>query len=150
MSWAAGAAAADVSVQLAVPAPRNSLQIFERVSEHRLPAGRVAILSIQTYRGAGSCFLPLSVTSLAGVPRDDAGAASGMLQTMQQTGAAIGVAALASVAQFHGRAEALLAAAGIAAVAFVIAYATVRPDRAVRPATSEEQAQEMIPLLLSE
>jgi MFS family permease len=43
--------------------------------------------------GAGQCFLPLSVTILAGVPREDAGAASGMLQTMQQTGASLGVAA---------------------------------------------------------
>ena len=58
--------------------------------------------------GAGPCFLPLSITILGGVPRDDAGAASGMLQTMQQTGGALGVAALTSVATAHGRSTALL------------------------------------------
>jgi EmrB/QacA subfamily drug resistance transporter len=100
--------------------------------------------------GAGACFLPLSVTILSGVPRADAGAASGMLQTMQQTGAAVGVAALTSVAAAHGRSDALMSGAGIIAVALLIAYVAIRPARPGRPATAEEAAEEMIPLLLSE
>lgn len=100
--------------------------------------------------GAGSCFLPLSVTILAGVPRDDAGAASGMLQTMQQTGAALGVAALASVAAAHGRSDALLVGSAIIVVAFVIAFLFVRPTRPFARSSAEESAEEMLPLLLSE
>jgi EmrB/QacA subfamily drug resistance transporter len=100
--------------------------------------------------GAGSCFLPLSVTILSGVPRADSGAASGMLQTMQQTGGALGVAALSSIAAAHGSADALRVGAGIIVVAFLVAYVAVRPTRSNVPATAQESAQEMIPLLLSE
>jgi EmrB/QacA subfamily drug resistance transporter len=77
--------------------------------------------------GAGSCFLPLSVAILTGVPSGDAGAASGMLQTMQQTGAALGVAALSSVEISHGRGAAFEVGAAIVAVAFVLAVTLVRP-----------------------
>jgi EmrB/QacA subfamily drug resistance transporter len=80
--------------------------------------------------GAGCCFLPLSVAILAGVPRHDAGAASGMLQTMQQTGAAVGVAALSSVAVAHGRQAALLVGSGVAFFALILAYSLVRPSPA--------------------
>jgi EmrB/QacA subfamily drug resistance transporter len=100
--------------------------------------------------GAGSCFLPLSVTILAGVPRNDAGAASGMLQTMQQTGAAIGVAALSSVAASHGRSDALLTGAGIVAVALLIAVVAIRPAARPKAPDAEELAEEAIPLALSE
>jgi EmrB/QacA subfamily drug resistance transporter len=100
--------------------------------------------------GAGSCFLPLSITILSGVPGADAGAASGMLQTMQQTGAALGVAALSSVASSFGVAAALRAGAGFIGVALVIAYVWVRPERASRTPTAEEFAREVMPLALSE
>ena len=93
--------------------------------------------------GAGSCFLPLSVTILAGVPRADAGAASGMLQTMQQTGAAVGVAALTSIAAAHGRSDALLTGAGIITVALLVAYFLIRPTRAIA-SSAEETAEEMV------
>ena len=103
--------------------------------------------------GAGCCFLPLSVTILAGVPRDDAGAASGMLQTMQQTGAALGVAALTSVAASHGRAAALLTGAGIAVAALVVAGLFIRPVRPLRatvPPSMEGADDQLAPLALSE
>jgi predicted MFS family arabinose efflux permease len=88
--------------------------------------------------GAGQCFLPLSVTILAGVPHADAGAASGMLQTMQQTGSSLGVASLTSVGVTFGLSDALLAGAAIIAVAFVIAVLAVRP--ADHPAASTAEA----------
>lgn len=47
--------------------------------------------------GAGAAFMPLTMTVLAGVARHEAGAASGVLQTMQQVGGSIGLAVLASV-----------------------------------------------------
>ena len=100
--------------------------------------------------GAGSCFLPISVTILAGVPRNDAGAASGMLQTMQQTGAALGVAALTSVAASHGRSDALLTGTGIILVALLVAAVAIRPSRRPRIPDAEVVAEEMTPLLLSE
>ena len=100
--------------------------------------------------GAGCCFLPLSVTILAGVPRGDAGAASGMLQTMQQSGAALGVAALTSIAASHGRADALLAGAGIAAVALVLASVAIRRPQQSIVSTPEEEAEEMLPLVMVE
>ncbi|MCU1490008.1 MAG: major facilitator superfamily 1 [Acidimicrobiaceae bacterium] len=100
--------------------------------------------------GAGSCFLPLSVTILAGVPRNDSGAASGMLQTMQQTGAALGVAALSSIAISHGRSDALLAGAGIVLVALAVAGIAIRPVRRAQAPTAEELAEEAPVLALSE
>ena len=93
--------------------------------------------------GAGSCFLPLSVTILAGVPRDDSGAASGMLQTMQQTGAALGVAALSSVAIAHGRSDAFVAGAGIAAVALLVAFVAIRPSRRAPEVRRDELAEDL-------
>jgi EmrB/QacA subfamily drug resistance transporter len=100
--------------------------------------------------GAGSCFLPLSVTILAGVPRGDAGAASGMLQTMQQTGAALGVAALSSVAIAHGRADALLTGSGIILVALLVAVVAIRPARRPQIPNAEELAEEMEAFLVAE
>jgi MFS family permease len=99
--------------------------------------------------GAGSCFLPLSVTILAGVPRADSGAASGMLQTMQQTGAALGVAALTSVAVSYGRADALLAGSGIILAALLVAVVAIRPPGRGVP-SAELLAEELEPVLLIE
>ena len=47
--------------------------------------------------GAGCSFMPLTMTILAGVQRHDTGAASGLLQTMQQVGGSVGVAILVTV-----------------------------------------------------
>jgi EmrB/QacA subfamily drug resistance transporter len=99
--------------------------------------------------GAGCCFLPLSVTILTGVPRADAGAASGMLQTMQQTGGAVGVAALTSIAAAHGRSDALLTGAGIIAVALTVAFFLIRPTSNVT-SSAEESAEEMLSLAMVE
>jgi len=44
--------------------------------------------------GTGLCFMPLNMMFIAGVPRNDAGAASGLLQAMQRTGGSVGVAVL--------------------------------------------------------
>lgn len=47
--------------------------------------------------GVGCAFLPLSIIVLTGVRREDAGAASGMLQTMQQVGGSLGLGILVTV-----------------------------------------------------
>ena len=100
--------------------------------------------------GAGTCFLPLSITILGGVPREDAGAASGMLQTMQQTGGALGVAILSTIALAHGRSTALEVGSGIAIVALVVAALAIRPARPARLPSDEELAREMESLPLFE
>jgi EmrB/QacA subfamily drug resistance transporter len=51
--------------------------------------------------GMGTSFMPITVLALAGVEPEHAGAASGLLQTMQQLGGAAGLAVVASV--FAGR-----------------------------------------------
>ena len=47
--------------------------------------------------GNGLAFVPLTSTSLSGVRQEDAGAASGLVNVMQQLGGALGLAVLVSV-----------------------------------------------------
>lgn len=48
--------------------------------------------------GLGLCFTPLAYTATAGVPPEEAGLASGLLNTSRQIGGAVGLAALATIA----------------------------------------------------
>jgi EmrB/QacA subfamily drug resistance transporter len=56
--------------------------------------------------GAGTAFafIPISIAALAGVKEDQAGLASGLLNTTQQLGGAIGIAVASSVAASHTQA----------------------------------------------
>jgi EmrB/QacA subfamily drug resistance transporter len=56
--------------------------------------------------GGGLAFSPLNVVIMATVPPEDAGAAGGVLQTMQQLGATLGLAVLVTVAGTGSRAAA--------------------------------------------
>jgi hypothetical protein len=47
--------------------------------------------------GVGLCFMPLNMMIIAGLPRGDYGAASGLLQTMLRIGSSVGVAVLVTV-----------------------------------------------------
>src|SRR5215208_2542424 len=51
--------------------------------------------------GMGLSFVPISIAALAGVPAKDAGLASGLINTSQQIGGALGIAVLSSVAVAH-------------------------------------------------
>ena len=64
--------------------------------------------------GAVFAFIPVSIGALAGVGERDAGIASGLLNTSQQIGGAIGVAVASTVAATHSR---LLLSQGHAAAA---------------------------------
>src|SRR6185312_6126147 len=56
--------------------------------------------------GAGTAFafIPISVAALAGVDQNRAGLASGLLNTAQQIGGAVGIAIASSVAASHTQA----------------------------------------------
>jgi hypothetical protein len=99
--------------------------------------GPMAVLGI----GGGLGFVPLMPVIMHSVPPQDAGAAGGALQTMQQTGAALGLAVLVTVfgsvvrhatpgpdAIVSGMTSAFAVAAGIASCALLVAL-TFRPVR---------------------
>jgi EmrB/QacA subfamily drug resistance transporter len=80
--------------------------------------------------GAGLSFLPVTVTILSGVEAADSGAASGTLQTMQQTGGALGVAVLVSIlGNGGGMGTALAASSALVLAAIVVAATTIRAPR---------------------
>ncbi len=85
--------------------------------------------------GAGLAFLPMTVTILSRVERRDSGAASGILQTTQQVGGALGMAVLVSVfgtaarhgGLVHGVDAAFMVATVLIVVALVVAILFIRP-----------------------
>ncbi|MFA6576605.1 MAG: MFS transporter [Nocardioides sp.] len=92
-------------------------------------AGAVLAPMLLNGLSAGLVFMPVTAIALADVEPEHAGSASGLLQTTQQLGSAVGVAVIVSVyaagavpGEFlPGAREAFLASAAFAAVAFVIA-----------------------------
>ncbi|HET8893305.1 MAG TPA: MFS transporter [Gaiellaceae bacterium] len=100
--------------------------------------------------GLALAFIPVSIAALAGVGPRDAGLASGLLNTSQQVGGAIGVAIASSVAVSHanhllsigrspaaaltgGYALAFWVVAGISAAGIVAALALIREAKAPAP-----------------
>jgi EmrB/QacA subfamily drug resistance transporter len=83
--------------------------------------------------GGALCFMPITATVLSGVEPEHAGAASGMLQTTQQLGSAVGVAVIVSVYATHavpgqflpGAHEAFLTSAVFSAIAALVALAVL-------------------------
>jgi MFS family permease len=65
-------------------------------------------------------FIPVSIAALAGVPPDKAGLASGLMNTSQQIGGAVGVAIAATI--FTSHAKTLLASGDTPASAFTAGY----------------------------
>jgi len=106
-------------------------------------------------------FVPLTIGALAGVRPGDAGVASGLVNTAQQVGGAIGVAAAttiaatstsdylgahpgatASTALTHGFASAFWGLAGVAALAAVLAAVIV--ESAPAAAAAEPEAEQIV------
>jgi EmrB/QacA subfamily drug resistance transporter len=91
--------------------------------------------------GVGMVFVPVSVTSMAGIPASHAGLASGFLMTGHEIGAALGVAVLSAVASTAGSlttaagaadgfSRGFLAAAGLALVVAIVAFTRMPATRA--------------------
>src|SRR5690242_3264074 len=95
--------------------------------------------------GLGFSFVPISIAALAGVGPAEAGVASGLFNTSQQIGGALGIAALSTIATsrtsdalaahsalpsalVHGFTGAFLVGTGIAAVGVLAALTLIRRD----------------------
>ena len=104
--------------------------------------------------GLGLTFVPLTIASVTGVDDDGYGLASGLINTSQQIGGALGLAVLTALANAstarttatglaavnHGYQTALLVAAGIALVALVTAAVVTPGRRPVRTALATPSA----------
>jgi len=95
--------------------------------------------------GIGFSFVPISIAALAGVKASEAGLASGLINTSQQIGGALGIAALSTIATsgtedsigkgsvlpmalVDGFQSAFLVGAIVAAVGLVAALTLIRRD----------------------
>ena len=63
--------------------------------------GDVLLPSLLTAFGIGLSFIPVTIAATAGVKHDDAGLASGLVNTSRQFGGSLGLAILATVASTH-------------------------------------------------
>jgi len=131
---------------------------FSKVPVHGSYSSDVLGPSLIVALGLGFCFVPLTILAVSGTTEADAGLASGLINTAEQVGGAIGLAVLASVAASrtnsllraaHGAHSTLLAAltdgfsrafivgAGFAVFGVVLALLFVQNSR---PPTGDETA----------
>ncbi|MFG2623186.1 MFS transporter [Streptomyces sp. NPDC048507] len=117
-----------------------------------LPASLVAAL------GMALAYIPAMMAAMAGAPQEQAGLASGIVNTTYNVGSALGLAALTALATTQGAGElgnlpaltdgfsaAFLGAAAVAAAGAVITFLTMKGDRSTAaasdaPAPSAEKA----------
>jgi Na+/melibiose symporter-like transporter len=105
--------------------------------------------------GMGFSFVPISIAALAGVRPSEAGLASGLINTSQQVGGALGIAALSAIATSttsdeltagtsqaialtDGFQAAFIAGAGVAVVGILVALFVVRGRDLKEPAMAPE------------
>jgi MFS family permease len=74
------------------------LLLFTRVSAGGSFAGDVLLPSVIVAFGLGFSFVPLTISAVAGVDGSESGLASGLINTAQQVGGALGLAILSTVA----------------------------------------------------
>jgi EmrB/QacA subfamily drug resistance transporter len=103
--------------------------------------------------GIGNAFVPLTMIATGGVDADDQGLASGLFNTSQQVGGALGLAVLSTFANtatsnfaggthaealVHGYTVAFAIGAGLLALAAVVVAVTLRADEANESAAAAE------------
>jgi len=71
---------------------------FSRLTEHATYPGQLLGPMLVTSFGLGLLFVPLALVALHNVANQDAGVAASLLNTGQQVGGAIGLAALGTIA----------------------------------------------------
>jgi EmrB/QacA subfamily drug resistance transporter len=89
--------------------------------------------------GMGFSFVPVSIAALAGVQPSEAGLASGLINTSQQIGGALGIAALSALATSAptltgGFQDAFVAGAAVALAGVAVALGIVRRSDLLQPA----------------
>jgi EmrB/QacA subfamily drug resistance transporter len=81
----------------------GGLTWFAQVSPNGSYVGDILFPSLLAAFGLGLAFVPMTIAAVAGVRPDEAGLASGLINTSQQVGGALGLAILATIA--NGRTE---------------------------------------------
>jgi len=98
------------------------LVVFTQVHPHSGYLLHILPAELMVSLGMGTAFVPMSSTALIGVGEDDAGVASALVNTTQQTGGSLGVALLNTVAasattgylaSHHGAPRTVAAAAAV-------------------------------------
>jgi hypothetical protein len=110
----------------------------------------------------GLSFVPVTIASLTGVERSDAGVASGLINTSRQIGGAVGIAAISAIAATstrnyadahsvsstvalaHGFQTGLYVLTGLLVAGAAVAFALVRPAGAARPATAPTPVDDLV------
>ncbi len=125
----------------------TGLVLFTQISPDGSYLSDVLLPSVIVAVGLGLSFVSLTITAVSGVSHDEAGLASGLLNTAQQVGGALGLAVLSSVATSQiagahdpvsltdGFQSAFTVGAGFAALGVVLALLVV-PH--VRPGQLQE------------
>ena len=123
----------------------GGLMYFTQVSVHGTYLSDLLPGFLLVGVGLGFSFVPISIAALAGVRPAEAGLASGLFNTTQQIGGALGIAVLSTIATsrtshaladgtalpsalVHGFTGAFVVGAGIAAVGIIAALTLIRRD----------------------
>jgi hypothetical protein len=137
--------------------------LFTRITENGTYLGQLFPAVIVTSIGLGLTFVPVTLLATTNVPAGDAGLASGLFNTSQQIGGALGLAILSTLAatrtshkldalghkaSFSERATAVISGyhlaffvgAGLMAIAFVLLATLIRKRDVEQIQTEESMA----------
>ena len=103
-----------------------ALVLFARMPEHGSFVANVLLPSLLGALGMSLAYIPAMITSTMGARPEEAGLASGLVNTTYQVGSAIGLAAMVAVGMHGGFSSAFIGAALIAGAAAVLASLAIR------------------------